>query len=59
VRIAGKKKKPRMSFPARVPNQEPYSGTHDIVLADEEGVTYEPPENPLGLRHTVRLKYST
>ena len=33
-------------LPGTIPNQEPYSGTDDIVLADEEGVTYEPPENP-------------
>ena len=45
-------------LPGTIPNQEPYGGTDDIVLADEEGVTYEPPENPPGLRHTVRLKYS-
>ena len=33
-------------LPGTIPNQEPYGGTDDIVLADEEGVTYEPPENP-------------
>lgn len=26
--------------------QEPYGGTDDITLTKEEGVTYEPPENP-------------
>ena len=33
-------------LPGTIPNQEPYGGTDDIVLADEEGLTYEPPENP-------------
>jgi DnaK suppressor protein len=33
-------------LPGTIPKQEPYGGTDDIVLADEEGVTYEPPENP-------------
>jgi DnaK suppressor protein len=33
-------------LPGTIPNQEPYGGTDDIVLAEEEGVTYEPPENP-------------
>jgi DnaK suppressor protein len=33
-------------LPGTIPNQEPYAGTDDIVLAEEEGVTYEPPENP-------------
>jgi DnaK suppressor protein len=33
-------------IPGTIPNQEPYGGTDDIVLAEEEGVTYEPPENP-------------
>ena len=26
--------------------QEPYGGTEDVTLTEEEGVTYEPPENP-------------
>ena len=33
-------------LPGTIPNQEPYGGTDNVVLADEEGVTYEPPENP-------------
>ena len=33
-------------LPGTIPNQEPYGGTDDLVLADEEGLTYEPPENP-------------
>ncbi len=33
-------------FPSTIPYQEPYGGTDDIVLANEEGVTYEPPESP-------------
>jgi DnaK suppressor protein len=33
-------------LPGTIPKQEPYGGTDDLVLADEEGVTYEPPENP-------------
>jgi DnaK suppressor protein len=32
--------------PGTIPDQEPYGGTEDINLANEEGVTYEPPENP-------------
>ncbi len=32
--------------PRTVPDQEPYGGTDDVVLSEEEGVTYEPPENP-------------
>jgi DnaK suppressor protein len=32
--------------PGTVPNQEPYGGTDDVVLSQEEGVPYEPPENP-------------
>ena len=32
--------------PGTIPNQEPYGGTEETVLAEEEGVTYEPPENP-------------
>jgi DnaK suppressor protein len=41
-----KEEKTQDVLPGTVPNQEPYGGTEDIVLADEEGVTYEPPENP-------------
>ena len=33
-------------LPGTIPNQEPYGGTDDLVLAEEEGLTYEPPENP-------------
>jgi hypothetical protein len=33
-------------LPGTISNQEPYGGTDDILLAEEEGVTYEPPENP-------------
>jgi DnaK suppressor protein len=33
-------------LPGTIPKQEPYGGTDDVVLADEEGVSYEPPENP-------------
>ena len=29
-----------------LPDQEPYGATEDVVLSEEEGVTYEPPENP-------------
>ena len=32
--------------PGTIPNQEPYGGTEDVVLTQEEGVTYEPPTNP-------------
>ncbi len=32
--------------PGTVPDQEPYAGTEDVVLSEEEGVTYEPPVNP-------------
>lgn len=32
--------------PGAVPDQEPYGGTEDPVLSNEEGVTYEPPVNP-------------
>jgi DnaK suppressor protein len=32
--------------PGKIPDQEPYGGTEDINLTKEEGVTYEPPENP-------------
>ncbi|HEY7166518.1 MAG TPA: TraR/DksA C4-type zinc finger protein [Candidatus Binatia bacterium] len=32
--------------PGTVPNQEPYGGTEDVRLANEEGVDYEPPVNP-------------
>ena len=32
--------------PRAVPDQEPYAGTDDVVLSDEEGVTYEAPVNP-------------
>jgi RNA polymerase-binding transcription factor DksA len=31
--------------PGTIPNDEPYGGTEDPVLADEEGVDYEPPVN--------------
>ena len=31
--------------PGTIPRNEPYSGTEDPVLADEEGVDYEPPVN--------------
>ena len=31
-------------IPRAIPNQEPYRGTEDVVLAAEEGVTYEPRE---------------
>lgn len=31
--------------PGTIPKDEPYSGTEDPVLADEEGVDYEPPVN--------------
>jgi RNA polymerase-binding transcription factor len=33
-------------LPGTIPNQEPYGGTEDVVLSEEEGVDYEPPENP-------------
>ena len=32
--------------PGTIPDQEPYTGTDDVVLSEEEGVTYEPPVNP-------------
>jgi DnaK suppressor protein len=32
--------------PGTIPDREPYGGTEDINLTNEEGVTYEPPENP-------------
>jgi hypothetical protein len=32
--------------PGTVPDQEPYGGTEDVVLSEEEGINYEPPENP-------------
>jgi hypothetical protein len=32
--------------PGQIPDQEPYGGTEDINLSNEEGVTYEPPDNP-------------
>jgi DnaK suppressor protein len=31
--------------PGTIPKDEPYSGTEDPVLADEEGLDYEPPVN--------------
>jgi BON domain len=31
--------------PGTIPKDEPYSGTEDPVVADEEGVDYEPPVN--------------
>ena len=33
-------------LPGAIPSQEPYGGTDDIVLAEEEGLTYEPPDKP-------------
>jgi DnaK suppressor protein len=33
-------------LPGTIPDQEPYGGTDDVNLSEEEGVTYEPPENP-------------
>ena len=33
-------------LPGTIPNQEPYGGTDDVNLSEEEGVTYEPAENP-------------
>jgi DnaK suppressor protein len=32
--------------PGKIPDQEPYGGTEDIVLTKEEGVPYEPPIGP-------------
>jgi DnaK suppressor protein len=32
--------------PGTIPDQEPYGGTDDVVLSQEEGVTYKPPTNP-------------
>ena len=32
--------------PGTIPDREPYGGTEDVVLTQEEGVTYEPPVNP-------------
>ena len=32
--------------PGTIPDQEPYGGTEDVILTQEEGVTYEPPVNP-------------
>jgi DnaK suppressor protein len=32
--------------PGTIPYQEPYSGTDDVVVSQEEGVAYEPPDNP-------------
>jgi DnaK suppressor protein len=29
-----------------VPDREPYAGTEDVVLSEEEGVAYDPPTNP-------------
>ncbi len=33
-------------MPGTIPDQEPYGGTEDVVLSQEEGETYEPPTNP-------------
>ena len=32
--------------PGTVPDREPYAGTEDVVLSEEEGVAYDPPANP-------------
>jgi BON domain len=40
------KNEPKEVQPGTIPDPEPYSGTEDINLTNEEGVTYEPPENP-------------
>ncbi|HZD40089.1 MAG TPA: BON domain-containing protein [Terriglobales bacterium] len=32
--------------PRKVPDQEPYGGTENIILTEEEGVDYEPPLDP-------------
>lgn len=32
--------------PGTLPDQEPYGGTDDVVLSEEERVPYEPPDNP-------------
>jgi len=32
--------------PGTIPDQEPYAGTEDITLTNEEGVNYESPGNP-------------
>lgn len=32
--------------PGTLPDQEPYAGTEDVVLTEEEGVPYDPPANP-------------
>jgi hypothetical protein len=29
-----------------MPDREPYGDTEDVVLSEEEGINYEPPENP-------------
>lgn len=33
--------------PGTIPDQKPYGGTEDVVLTQEEGVTYEPPQTRL------------
>jgi hypothetical protein len=32
--------------PQRYPDREPYGGTEDVTLTNEEGVAYDPPDNP-------------
>lgn len=32
--------------PGQIPDQEPYGGTADVNLSEEEGVPYKPPDNP-------------
>ncbi len=32
--------------PGQIPDQEPYGGTEDVNLSEEEGVPYKPPGNP-------------
>jgi len=32
--------------PGDYPDREPYGGTEDVNLTQEEGVNYDPPDNP-------------
>jgi DnaK suppressor protein len=36
----------RATAPQNHPDHEPYGGTEDVTLSQEEGVDYEPPQNP-------------
>ena len=32
--------------PGTYPDREPYAGTEDVTLTNEEGINYDPPDNP-------------